>query len=285
MLSRRWLINFGLLTLIIVFTYIGNRYDVETGFNPVNRITTLNAADIDSVSIKTADESLDLQRISGSWHITSPIRWPANNINVERMLSITQVETESRLPVAEIDLSIVGLQFPRVMLQLNDTSILFGGTNNVGNRRYAMIDATVYLLPDLHLPFISQGLLGIVDRRLLPASEKLQSLKLPEYELTRSDNGAWRIVDSEQFSSDKLNNLVGNWQRLQASRVRIYQGGSTPRQKVIARLGDGRLHEFYVISISPEIIIAHPQIGLQYHFNESYYYQLLSLRDDENTEY
>ncbi len=32
MLSRRWIINYVLIILIIVFTYIGNRYDVKTGF-------------------------------------------------------------------------------------------------------------------------------------------------------------------------------------------------------------------------------------------------------------
>jgi len=35
------------------------------------------------------------------------------------------------------------------------------------------------------------------------------------------------------------------------------------------------------MSIAPEIVIAHPQIGLQYHFPADLYYQLISLRIDE----
>jgi hypothetical protein len=35
------------------------------------------------------------------------------------------------------------------------------------------------------------------------------------------------------------------------------------------------------MSIDPEIVIAHPQIGLQYHFRADLYYQLIALRPHE----
>lgn len=284
MLSRRWMLNLGLLLLIGVSTYSGIKYDAQSGNNSINRITALDSAEINSLSLKTTYEALELRRSGGNWQIESPIRWPASNTNVERLLAITRAETESRIPADEIDLASLGLQPPRGLLRLNDTDILFGDTNNIGSRRYVMIGSTVYLLPDLHLPFMSQGLLGIVDRRLLPASADLESLKLPEFELTRSDNGAWQIKNAGQFSSDQLNHLVGNWQQLRAKRVKLYPGTTTPAQKVIAQLSDGRRHEFLVLSTSPDIIIAHPRIGLQYHFSESFYDQLLSPRGDEKSD-
>jgi hypothetical protein len=37
------------------------------------------------------------------------------------------------------------------------------------------------------------------------------------------------------------------------------------------------------MSIDPEIVIANPEIGLQYHFSTDHYYQLISLRPDETT--
>jgi hypothetical protein len=283
MLSRRWMLNLGLLLLIGVSAYSGIKYDAQSENNSINRITALNSADINSVSIKTADELVELRRSDDNWQIDSPIRWPASNTNVERLLAITRAETESRIPADEIDLASLGLQPPKAMLRLNETTVLFGDTNNIGKRRYVMIDSTVFLLPDLHLPFMSQGLLGIVNRHLLPASTNLESLKLPEFELTRSENGAWQIKNAGQFSSDQLNHLVDNWQQLRASRVRLYPGTTIPGQKVIARLSDGRIHEFLVLSTSPEIIIAHPRIGLQYHFNKSFYDQLLAPRGDENS--
>ena len=282
MLSRRWLINFGLLALIILFTFIGNKYQVQQGYQPGNRILKLDAANIDSIVVKTADESLRFRRNAGSWQIESPIQWPANNINLERLLTITRSETDSRLPAGEIDLSSIGLQFPRALLQLNDTSIAFGATNQIGERRYILIDSTVYLLTDSHYPFIAQGLLGLIDRRLLPASLGLQALKLPGLELTRLPDESWQASGTSSFSQEQLQQLVGNWQGLQASRVKTYSTTNSAQQKILVRLGDGSSLEFFLLSISPEIIIANPTIGLQYHFDKSYYYQLISLREKDN---
>jgi hypothetical protein len=38
---------------------------------------------------------------------------------------------------------------------------------------------------------------------------------------------------------------------------------------------------FFVMAIEPEIAIAHPQSGLQYHFRTDFYDQLISLRTNE----
>jgi hypothetical protein len=242
MLSRRMIINFVLIFLIILFTWVGNRFDVQPGFQPQLAITDIKAADILSMEIKTADASLTLARRPDGWRIESPIRWPANNVNIERLIDIVNSQTES----------------------------------------YTMIDSTVFLLPDIHLPFISQGLTGIVDRRLLPRKLGLQSLALPGLLLSRNPDDSWQADGTDDFSSQQLQQLVSNWQALEATRIKVYNASGTPRQKIRAELGDGQGQEFYLMSIDPEIIIANPRIGLQYHFSSDLYYQLISLRHDEN---
>ncbi|MDH3387850.1 MAG: hypothetical protein OEN02_08075, partial [Gammaproteobacteria bacterium] len=182
----------------------------------------------------------------------------------------------------EIDLATLGLDFPKAMLSLNDTRVLFGATNNIGGRRYTMIDSTVYLLPDMYLPFLSQGLLGIVDRRLLPGSFRLQSLKLPGLEISREAGDQWRLAGPGEFTPQQLQRLVNNWQGLEASRIMQFDSVGTPRQKIEALLEGGERHEFFLMSIDPEIVIANPGIGLQYHFRADLYYELMDLRSDEN---
>jgi hypothetical protein len=281
MFSRRWIINYLLIVLIIVFTYVGNRFDVKTGFQQQADITGLEAADIESVEIKTADASLSLRRGSNGWQLEAPIRWPANNINVERMLDIVNSQSDSRLDAAEIDLASLGLDFPKAMLRLNDTRVLFGSTNNIGGRRYTMIDSTVFLLPDNHLPFISQGLTGMVDRRLVPRSLGLARLKLPELEVSRDAGGDW-VSTTSDYTSQQAMQLAENWQGLAATRVNAFNPASTPRQKIEAVLEQGERLEFFLMSIEPEIVIANPRIGLQYHFGAEFYYQLIALRRDDN---
>ena len=281
MFSRRWIINYVLVVLIVIFTYVGNRFDVQTGFQPQQHITWIKPENIESVDIQTADTALALKRDNGGWMLESPIRWPANDVNVERLLTIASVETDSRLAANEIDLATLGLKFPKAILRLNDTEVLFGATNNIGARRYTMVGSTVFLLPDQHLPFITQGLTAMVDRRLLPRTDELTVFKLPGFEISRDDNNTWQLIDANGFEQGQIATLVENWQNLEASRVKLFSANKMPRQKIRVLFADGQNQEFFVMSIDPEIIIANPQIGLQYHFPAELYYQLISLRADE----
>ena len=281
MFSRRWIINYVLVVLIVIFTYVGIRFDVQTGFQPQQHITGIKPENIESVEIQTADTALALKRDNGGWMLESPVRWPANDVNVERLLTIASVETDSRLAANEIDLATLGLKFPKAILRLNDTEVLFGATNNIGARRYTMVGSTVFLLPDQHLPFITQGLTAMVDRRLLPRTGELTVFKLPGFEISRDDNNTWQLIDANGFEQGQIATLVENWQNLRASRVKLFSANKMPRQKIRVLFADGQNLEFFVMSIDPEIIIANPQIGLQYHFPAKLYYQLISLRADE----
>ena len=281
MFSRRWIINYILIFLIVLFTYIGNRFDVETGYQPQQSVTALKPENIETMEIQTADAELMLRREGDGWMLESPIRWPANDADVERLLGITSVKTDSRLAADEIDLATLGLQFPKASLRLDDTLVLFGGTNNIGARRYTMVGSTVYLLPDMLLPFMSQGLTGIVDQSLLPRRFKLGALKLPGYEINRDANNAWRLIDANGIGQQQIEKLVDNWQNLQALRVKPFSAEKIPQQKITVQFENDRNQEFFVMSIDPEIVIANPQIGLQYHFPADLYYQLISLRADE----
>jgi hypothetical protein len=276
MLSKRWLINYLLIVLICIFTYIGNRYEVKTGYQPENRISSLKPEDIHTVAIQTADSSFILGRVGSQWHFEKPLRWPANNITLERLISIVNNETESRLSAAKIDLSTLGLQFPKAILTVNDTRILFGATNNIGKRRYIMIGSMIYLLPDLHMHFITQGINGLIDRRLLPTSISLQSLRLTDLILTKNGEGNWQETTTDEAQAERLNKLVNNWQTLEAGSIKVYNKAKIPLQKLIVVLDNGSEIEFFLMSIKPELVIARPDLGVQYHFAEKRYYDFLS---------
>ena len=76
--------------------------------------------------------------------------------------------------------------------------------------------------------------------------------------------------------------LVENWQDLQATRISHFDLGLTPRQLIEIDLADGQALEFLLMSEDPEIVIAHPNIGLQYHFRSHYYDQLISISGDDD---
>jgi hypothetical protein len=279
MLSRHWLINYLLIALIGIFIYAGNRYQATSGLPPVNSISSLKPQDIHTVIIETPNDrqQVVLRNAGNQWLFEKPVQWPADNTTVERLISIVQSESDSRLPAGEIELATLGLDSPQVSLILNDTRIEFGTTNNIGQRRYVKIAATVYLLPDLHLHFITQGLIGLIDRRLLPRSVSLKSLKLADLILSKSSNDTWQGEAVGETEKERINMLGNNWQTLNAGRVKKYDNSRLPEQIIIARLEDGSEIDFFLMAIKPEIVIARPDLDLQYHFSEKHYYDLLSI--------
>jgi len=277
MLSRRWLINCLLIVLICLLTYGGIRYQLNSANQPKNTITSLKPQDIDSVIIQTADGDLVLRSSGNQWFFEKPIQWPANDINLERLISIVSSESTTRLAVEELDLAVFGLQLPKAILTLNDTRILFGETHNINGRRYIMTGSTVYLLPDLHLHFINQGISGLIDRRLLPRSISLQSLRLAEFNLSKNSDGSWQADTLGDAVADQVNALANNWQSLDTGKIKNYDQTKTAEQKIVVGLQDGSKIDFFLMATKPEIVIARPDLGVQYHFSEKQFYDLLSI--------
>ncbi|MFQ3188686.1 MAG: hypothetical protein ACI9UH_000957 [Gammaproteobacteria bacterium] len=98
--------------------------------------------------------------------------------------------------------------------------------------------------------------------------------------ISQTKNGGWQ--DSNNTSSpDQLNRLIENWQTLPASRISAFKKKTGPLQKIIAILDNGSEVEFFLMSIKPEIIIARPDLRLQYHFNKNHYYNLLAVNKND----
>jgi len=279
-LSKRWIVNYVLLIVIAALTYAALRVDEEPVSEASAGISKLTAGDIAALEIESAGSLIRLTRSDAAWIIEAPTNWPAHGATIERLLSIVDIEASALGNAAGIDLAPLGLHEPVATLRFNDSQLLFGTNNNIGARRYAMIESKVYLLPDAHLPFISQGLAGIVDRHLLPQRFVLQSLQLPGFDIQRDDDNNWHSTQVQHFKSAQLGQLVANWQKLEASRVTRFAPSADSLQVIHLQLTDGQILEYLLISSDPEIIIANPKIGLQYHFRSDDYHQLFS--PDEN---
>jgi len=280
-LSKRWIVNYILLVVIAALIYASLRVDEEPVGEVPAGISELTARDIDTLEIESSDSLIRLIRSDSDWMIETPIDWPAHGAQVERLLGIVDIEADALGDAAGVDLAPLGLHEPVAALRFNDSRLLFGTNNNIGARRYAMIESKVYLLPDAHLPLISQGLAGIVDRHLLPQRLVAQSLQLPDFDIRRGEDNNWHSTQSPQLASADLGQLISNWQNLEASRVTRFAPGAASRHVIELQLTDGSNMEFLLISADPEIVIANTQIGLQYHFRSDYYHQLISPDGDE----
>ena len=280
MLSRRWLINYALVILIAGLAFTGFNFDATRGKQAEQRISLLTPADINRIEIQADALRLELQRNADDWQITSPINWPAQTANVSRLLSILNLESAAVAEIADVDLEPLGLQPPVATWRLNDTQLLFGATNNIGERRYVILDSALFLLPDVHLAFAAQGLSGMVDRRLLPQRSDIETLQLPEVFIQRNDAGQWHSTDQPELTQAVLQQLITNWQQLSASSIRPFNLDAKPGKVIEFRFVGGQEIDFLLQSTEPEIVIANPKIGLQYHFRADFHDQLIAPRND-----
>jgi len=279
-LSKRWIVNALLVALIVGLSLVGIFFEPSATVEKKLAISQLTADEVDTIDIETGNLQLRLQRVNDGWDIESPINWPAQENNVRRLLSILKIEADPLADSADVDLAALGLKQPKASMRFNGVPLLFGATNNIGERRYAMLDEKLYLLPDVHLVFVNQGLAGLIDRRLLPGPSGIVSLRLPDLEISLDENDLWRSNQAIEFPQASLLRLVDNWRTLQATRISNFDLELPPRQLIEIELADGEVIEFLLMSEDPEIIIAHPNLGLQYHFRRDYRDQLITLRAD-----
>lgn len=276
MLSRRWLINCALFAIVAILALVIANVDDAEIENDGQRISQLRPADIERIEITTAELSLELRRDANGWQMLQPLQWPAHADNVERLLSILKQQSTAIASAAEADLPALGLQPPVATLRLNDRLLQFGATNNIGERRYLLMEAAVYLLPDVHLAFATQGIAGMVDRRLLPQRGEIANLRLPGIEISRDADGSFRAAGRPGLTSDQLGQLVTNWQALPANGIRPFNADARPGELISVRFASGEEIDFLLQSSAPEIIVANPLIGLQYHFRGDYRDQLIA---------
>lgn len=82
---------------------------------------------------------------------------------------------------------------------------------------------------------------------------------------------------------DAVNTLVQEWTAAQALQVRPYSvpmSQDKPPETVTVRQG-GALLRFIIVSRAPELILARPEIGVQYHLPQDTAQRLLMLPADE----
>lgn len=140
-----------LLNLVVVAVfYLFERPGRSGDLTDTRKIFGEEAVDIDYIRISGGSLGPDriLKKEENTWHLTSPIEWPANFFAVGRILNqISFLEKETSFLVSELqaagrDLASYGLEEPQMKLEFGKgiarTSITIGSSTEVGNRVYIL---------------------------------------------------------------------------------------------------------------------------------------------------
>ncbi len=287
-MRSRLLLNIALLALVALLGYYA--YTTRQQQNQADtayQLTALSADEIEHIIIRHNERSVELRKSAGRWRMFQPITIEANSFRIDTLLKLLNTVSHADYEAAGLTLETYGLSEVNTSIQLNDVVIEFGDTNPINNFRYVRIDDRVHLIDDHFYPLLSSQIGTLVARELLSNDAKIDKLILPEITLYRDDNQIWR--SSSATDPDLITETLHHWKNSEAFGVHNYMVRESLADISVYLAGENEPVRFHVTDTDPWLIIARPDLDLEYHFNLELYGRLLPGTDisgqaDESSE-
>ena len=264
--------NIFLLLLIIglgVFLFNNGEKYTET-----KTLSSLSANSINSISIYHNQREIVINKIEQEWRLIKPISISANQFRVRTLLNLLSTNSSAQYFTEGLELKKYGLGKIDTHIQFNDTRIDFGIINAINHLRYVKLNNELHLINDSFYPLISSQIGTLIASELLPGTTKITKLILPKHTLYRDENDLWQSTDN--ISADNIVETIYQWRHKQAFAVHNYISRESHGNILIYLEGADFPIRFTITDVDPWLIIARPDIGIEYHFNLEDYDALLT---------
>ena len=281
-MKNRWLLNLVMLALVgglVAFLYFRPQKTVEAA--AAHEITQLKLGDFNQIKAEFPTQTpLMFEKEDGLWRMTSPYKTRADQMSVNRILSIIAAQSPEKFPTT--DLAKYGLDNPELVLKLTNSTatevFTFGTHNPVTDEQYVSFKDAVYLLPVSYAESASTQAIEMVDKSPLSPLEAKQIVGfnfgfLEQWqELGGLDvsleKGNWKVsLPKTKITQNEMNEWLDfSWKQAFAKSVEMYtpdRQAKHPSLEVL--LADGKKVHFDKIQESPELILARPDEGILYH--------------------
>lgn len=262
MTARAWL-NIGLLAVLAALAAVAW---LRPGQTPPEdaRLLRIDADAIDRIAIERAGQPVvRLEKRHDQWWVTTPIEVRASVARVASLLELAIRTGHARYRANTLELARYGLAEPQLVVKLNGNAIAFGQINPVNQRRYVQTGHTVHLIDDVLFDLESSDAAAYASTSLLPEAVKIRALHLPDINISRAKDGAWRS-SPPTLPPRMVRSTLRAWQDASAILVSAYRGKPSG-DPVTIELEHGSPMVFNVVASGREFILARPALHLQYH--------------------
>ena len=277
-MSRRALLNLGLLLALVVLVLLAV---YEPGREPApeaSPLTTLSAADIDRIELLRSDKpGVLLYREGEHWYLAGEPPLRAEASQVRQLLRLARETVLRQYAAAEIDLARVGLDESASRLRFDDRiELRFGATDPLDDHRYVQQGDQVQLIRDNYQHLTEAPREHWIARRLLPEEQAIVSLDLPDLSLRRDADGHW-LLEPEQpdIDSDAITALVEQWRLAEALRVARGEAREPGIRVLVGLQGVTPAVEFQVRQVGDDWRFLRTDLGLEYRVSDHTALQLL----------
>lgn len=273
----------GVLVLGALAAYLAGRSSEEAA----PKLTSMAVSEVNTIRIqREAHPDITLERRGEHWYLTAPYEIAASDFRARRVARLAVETSLKRYPAEELDLARYGLAPPRVRVFLNDTELGFGDNNPVTHQRYVLAGGQVHLVADTVFDVLNAEVASFLGPRLLPEDAVVTGIALPEVTLNKQDT-EW-VLDPErpELSADDIRAFVDGWTRAEALWAK--PRSQRPAQgEVRITLADGHELRFQIIETDPDLVLARPDLEVEYTLSGTQAERLLKISpqpEDEDAE-
>jgi len=272
-MKRGWLVNFGMLCTVALLAWaamqVSSRDEAGQSF-----LSSVRPGEVGRIKLSRPNQAaLELQHQERHWIITAPLRAPADEFQVLRMLTILDAKPAARLPAKNLER--FDLLEPSALLTVDGIEYAFGGINTVTREQYVKRGDQVYVVDLRHGAALPAQAAALIRRGLLDADENPQAVELPGF-IMHNHKGKWVVeTSSPDLSQDDLQRYADLWRHAAAATVEPYDGNQS-RGTLRIKTSGGKAIEFGILQREPQLLLWRRDNGLQYRFSEAASQALLS---------
>jgi len=278
-LGSRTLLNLGLVAAIVVLALLAIYEPGKEKPAEEPRILQLNSDGISNLRIERVNgPTIVLERQKSTWRMTEPLQIRVSDYRISSLLRITEIKSLTHFTAAAESLKQYGLDSPDATLIINgNIRIEFGNSTPIDQRRYLRIGNTIHLITDNYFYYLIGAPTTFASNALLDRSGSLARLDLPGLVVAQQDNKWSATPQPASFSADQITQLIDHWRHAQALEVAPYDGRKGDMIRLTLTGRDEPL-VFLVTERTPELILARPDLKVQYHLPASSVADLLTLQ-------
>jgi hypothetical protein len=281
-MKKRWILNLLLLAFVVGIALFLHLKPEQKAATAKFDVSTLKMADADSLKIEfPAKAPTIFERQDGYWVMRKPYAARADQMSVQRALSVIAATSGTKLPLQ--DAAKYGLDQPELRVTLSGKQgehvFTFGTHNPVTEEQYVGYAGNVYLLAGQYSEAAATQPIEMVDKSPLSPAERKQLAgfdlaHLEQWEenalkVQLATDGKWSANDPKaKPTQNEMNEWLDfTWTQAQATSVEVYTPDRRqPHPSFEVLLRDGKKVHFDKIQESPEYLLARPDEGIIYHF-------------------
>ena len=237
-------------------------------------LSALKPAEARAVRVLRKGKTLAvLEKRDGEWFVTEPMKAPADEFQVLRLIAIIEAKSALQYPAA--DLAKFELTAPQAEIIVGDQRFAFGAINNVTREQYVLTQEWIFPLPLNFGAAVPADAAALLRKSVLAPRDTPVRFEFEKFSVA-SDDKKWVATPSAaDVSQDDYNRWVAQWREGSALRTEPVDARKPVGDIRITLKGDAKV-TLALIQAEPELIVRRTDLGLQFVFAGSVGKQMLA---------